>query len=93
MLIIIKSIYDHLWLICCTVLLCALCQINLSFAHSVYSPSQRVIHFTNLDSERVLPHPVVNSIVQDRQGFIWIASDDGLTRYDGINAKQYEHIV
>lgn len=31
----------------------------------------------------------INKILQDRYGYIWIASDDGLTRFDGSNAKTF----
>ena len=29
------------------------------------------------------------SIVQDRQGFIWIGTEDGLNRYDGYRFRIY----
>ena len=70
---------------------CFMSKVALSAPQSIYYPNQQVIHFTNLDSERFLPHPVVNSIIQDKSGFIWIGTDDGLTRFDGLNAKQYAH--
>ncbi len=30
-------------------------------------------------------------VLQDRQGFIWIGSTDGLNRFDGINFKTFRH--
>ena len=33
----------------------------------------------------------VRSILQDRYGFIWIATYDGLHRYDGYNFKIFRH--
>jgi PAS domain S-box-containing protein len=41
------------------------------------------IRFDRLTMENGLPHPVVYDILQDRQGFIWFATDGGLARYDG----------
>jgi ligand-binding sensor domain-containing protein len=38
-----------------------------------------------------LPHNVVYSILQDRQGFMWFAGEGGLARYDGYTFKVYQH--
>ena len=45
----------------------------------------------NITDEQGLADRVVNAIIQDRRGFIWIASIDGLTRYDGYNCVVYKH--
>ncbi|RRB04325.1 hybrid sensor histidine kinase/response regulator transcription factor [Larkinella rosea] len=37
-----------------------------------------------------LPQAFVPAIVQDRQGFIWMATRDGLCRYDGRNFKVFQ---
>ncbi|GAB3915527.1 two-component regulator propeller domain-containing protein [Larkinella terrae] len=37
-----------------------------------------------------LPQAFVPDIVQDRQGFIWAATRDGLCRYDGIRFKVFQ---
>jgi ligand-binding sensor domain-containing protein len=42
--------------------------------------------FTNQDG---LPINNINDIVQDRDGFLWIATDAGLSRYDGYIFKTY----
>ena len=39
-----------------------------------------------------LPQGFISSIVQDHQGFIWLATRDGLCRYDGIHFRIYTHI-
>ena len=33
----------------------------------------------------------VNTIAQDKQGFIWVGTTDGLQRYDGIRFKSFQH--
>ena len=33
------------------------------------------------------------SITQDADGFIWIATEDGLNKYDGENFSQYRHDI
>ncbi|GAB3999737.1 hypothetical protein GCM10028807_50800 [Spirosoma daeguense] len=39
-----------------------------------------------------LPQAFVPAIVQDKQGFIWMATRDGLSRYDGHNFKVFQPI-
>lgn len=36
-----------------------------------------------------LPHSLVNRVVQDDRGFLWLATAAGLTRFDGRNFKLY----
>ena len=36
-----------------------------------------------------LPSNAVRNIVQDRYGFIWLGTDNGLCRYDGIHMQHY----
>ena len=45
-----------------------------------YPPS---IYFTKLTTVNGLSHDKVNCILQDKRGFIWFGTDDGLNRYDG----------
>ncbi|GAB4000728.1 hybrid sensor histidine kinase/response regulator transcription factor [Spirosoma daeguense] len=51
---------------------------NFSLAQSTALPVPRVIN-----DRQGLPQAYITGIVQDRQGFMWIASRDGLCRYDG----------
>jgi signal transduction histidine kinase/ligand-binding sensor domain-containing protein/CheY-like chemotaxis protein/HPt (histidine-containing phosphotransfer) domain-containing protein len=45
--------------------------------------------FTTLDQRHELSGPVINDIEQDDQGFIWIATQKGLNRYDGKKVVSY----
>lgn len=47
--------------------------------------------FTRIDHEKGLQNAFVNDIVQDSLGFIWIATNDGLYKYDGLYCKAYRH--
>ncbi|GAB4034296.1 hybrid sensor histidine kinase/response regulator transcription factor [Spirosoma gilvum] len=38
-----------------------------------------------------LPNSTITGLVQDRTGFIWIATADGLARYDGRSVKVFRH--
>jgi ligand-binding sensor domain-containing protein len=40
-------------------------------------------NFQRLDEQKGLTNNVINDILQDSIGFIWIATNDGLFRYDG----------
>lgn len=42
-------------------------------------------------SSRELSSNLVNQICQDSRGFIWIATEDGLNRYDGYTFHIYRH--
>ncbi len=39
-----------------------------------------------------LPHNNIRSILRDSTGFLWIATWDGLSRYDGYEFRNYYHI-
>lgn len=49
------------------------------------------ISFQHLSPEQGLPIHDVMGIVQDTSGFIWIGTIAGLTRYDGVRCKVYDH--
>ncbi|GAK95132.1 hypothetical protein JCM19298_909 [Nonlabens ulvanivorans] len=46
------------------------------------------IHLTEQDG---LPDKEFYGIAEDSKGFIWIAGNKGLTRFDGKNYKTYSH--
>ena len=51
--------------------------------------SQAALKFKHLRSADGLSQNNVFSIAQDHDGFIWIATEDGLNRYDGKNFVHY----
>jgi|GEM_PF-2226911 len=54
----------------------------LTFAAAVPSAGQS-LRVTTFTVEQGLPTNLTKSLVQDHEGFIWIATDAGLVRYDG----------
>ena len=46
---------------------------------------QNDIQFNHISLEQGLSHNLVHAIVQDRQGFMWFGTQDGLNRYDGYS--------
>jgi ligand-binding sensor domain-containing protein/HPt (histidine-containing phosphotransfer) domain-containing protein len=56
---------------------------------TVTSQNNEFMKFTNLSVENGLSVSVVAGFAQDQNGLIWIATQDGLNRYDGYNFKVY----
>lgn len=55
-------------------------------AYSIFSQQYR---FEKFGSKEGLVQSVVNDIFQDSKGFLWIATQDGLFRYDGYEFFRY----
>lgn len=49
------------------------------------------IHFNHLTTENGLSSNYVSDIYQDKTGFLWFATDDGLNRFDGYDFKVYRN--
>ncbi|MFN8259013.1 MAG: two-component regulator propeller domain-containing protein [Bacteroidales bacterium] len=45
--------------------------------------------FENIGIQEGLSQSVVNWIIQDKKGFLWIATQDGLNRFDGYSLKVF----
>jgi len=70
----------HLYLI---VIFIAIFFNNLSSAQD--------ITLKHLSANDGLSNSYVNCLLQDRAGFIWFGTDDGLNRFDGYNIKVYRN--
>ncbi len=49
------------------------------------------IHFERISTEQGLSQVSINCILQDKQGFMWFGSEDGLNKYDGYRIIIYRH--
>lgn len=47
--------------------------------------------FTHITVEDGLSHNLVFAVMQDRRGFMWFGTQDGLNRYDGYTLTAYRH--
>jgi len=47
--------------------------------------TQSDYNFTTINNENGLPNNNINDIVKDKQGFLWLATNDGLCRYESSN--------
>lgn len=72
-----------------------LCCLGLAWALGVpvAAPAgpPRPIRFDRLSLEQGLSQSGVMDILQDRQGYVWLATEDGLNRYDGLSFRVYRH--
>jgi diguanylate cyclase (GGDEF)-like protein len=51
----------------------------------------RTLLFSRISHESGLVEAPINAITQDRQGYVWFGSQEGLHRYDGYDIEIYEH--
>src|SRR5512139_1185924 len=57
-------------------------------------PLPHYIRYDQLEvftAENGLSQNTVRCILQDRQGFLWFGTDDGLDRYDGYDFQAFRH--
>lgn len=62
----------------------------LSFflCETLFSQNNYIEKWYSADSEH-LPQNSVKNIVEDKFGFIWIATENGIVRFDGENFKNF----
>jgi two-component system sensor histidine kinase ChiS len=51
----------------------------------------KILRFQHLGSEQGLPQNSVRCIVQDRLGYVWFGTEDGLARFDGYSFLVFRH--
>lgn len=61
----------------------------LLFAGASFASGRSNFYFRSLGVEDGLSQNMIYAILQDRQGFMWFATQDGLNRYDGNSFKVY----
>lgn len=49
------------------------------------------LYFRHYTNQQGLSHNTVYCALQDRQGFLWFGTDDGLNRFDGHQFRVYRH--
>lgn len=67
--------------------------ILLLLAGSIHQAYSQSISFNHLSTANGLSNNSVNDIIQDRTGFLWLATDDGLNRFDGYQFKVFRHSI
>jgi serine phosphatase RsbU (regulator of sigma subunit)/ligand-binding sensor domain-containing protein len=69
---------------------------NLLLASSFFTNStiifaQENFVFENFSIPQGLSNPTINCICEDKYGFLWLGTNDGLSRYDGYEFKVYKN--
>ncbi|WP_299458242.1 sensor histidine kinase [uncultured Microscilla sp.] len=71
------------------------CRISIiivfMYLSNYFGYAQFNFRFKKITVKEGLSQSAVSSIIQDRFGFLWVGSRDGLNRYDGYTFKQYYH--
>ncbi|HEU0276828.1 MAG TPA: EAL domain-containing protein [Rhodanobacteraceae bacterium] len=60
-------------------------------ASATWQAYQRNFYFQRLDGQDGLVQNSVGLIYQDREGYMWLATQGGLFRYDGYSLKRFVH--
>lgn len=58
---------------------------------SVLNSQSNTIKFRHIGSDEGLSQNFISCILQDRKGFMWFGTKDGLNRYDGYSFVVYQH--
>ena len=66
------------------------CVLSLLSFPSELLPQSRII-FNHLTIDDGLSQSSVTCILQDKKGFMWFGTQDGLNRYDGYNIKVFKN--
>lgn len=65
----------------------------LLFSFNAFAKPVKTAHFKQLAGQENLPSYYINHIIQRNDGFIWIATAEGISRYDGknfVNHKSFD---
>ncbi len=65
--------------------------INMLLAYCVLAIEQQGVLFRKLSIEQGLSQSSVNAVIQDKEGYIWLGTQDGLNKYDGISFTIYNY--
>lgn len=57
--------------------------------YSIYLSAQPKCYFEHYGTDNGLPQNSIMNIIQDRKGFIWMSTWDGLCKFDGYNFFSY----
>ncbi|MCJ8270980.1 MAG: hypothetical protein MJK04_16450, partial [Psychrosphaera sp.] len=60
----------------------------MNAAQTLLSPAPQAIRITTLDNINLAE---INKVIRSKLGYIWIATAEGLIRFDGYNAKHFQH--
>ena len=62
----------------------------ISFCTSIYSWGESLLSVSHYSIQEGLSQNTVQSIIQDNEGYIWLATWNGLEKFDGYRFKNYK---
>jgi diguanylate cyclase (GGDEF)-like protein/PAS domain S-box-containing protein len=65
------------------------CSLGMLLAHAACA-DVRDFHFQHITGEHGLAQNTVSALLQDRDGYVWVATQGGLHRYDGQDYRLFE---
>ena len=69
-------------IVCCVIIFCIF--------HTIAIP-QSQFRFRHITTNEGLSQNSVHAVFQDKEGFLWFGTQDGLNRFDGISFKVFKH--
>ena len=61
------------------------------FSSFLLVASEKNYSFSNYSPSEGLVHKTVNCMMQDRDGFLWIGTSNGVSRFDGYSFRNFKH--
>ena len=74
-----------------SIIIILLISLSIPIVRAQNTVVDRFTRFNRLTVKDGLSHNTVNDIVQDDNGFIWFATENGLSRYDGYSFVNFFH--
>ena len=63
----------------------------LAAAFMRLAAENEAIRFTRMALNEGIAQSIVYGIIQDRSGFVWFATENGINRFDGYHITQFRH--
>jgi len=70
---------------------CLLSLLSLLSSSAVFAAGVQSLRFEQVGREQGFQHESVQSMLQDRQGYMWFGTQGGLHRYDGAKVAFFRH--
>jgi ligand-binding sensor domain-containing protein len=59
------------------------------FFFTIFSQNNNGTFYTNYTTDQGLPSTETYAVVQDKEGYLWFATDNGVCRFNGFEFKQF----
>ena len=90
-LLFINSLHNFSASFLCHFIFSLLFLAYFSTSFTTFSYAQNV-RFSSITTAEGLSQNTITALIQDKQGFLWIGTPDGLHRYDGYSFVDYKHL-